>query len=151
MKIRSSFLIAALAVLWVSSAALAADAGAVTPSLEGDAAHPEAARWVRAELYFGVGPADAADAAAREARWRDFLDREVTPRFPDGLSVIEAYGQWRSPGAASPSRLASKVLVILFEDNPKNRRALDEIRSAYKAATHSKSVLLVLQAANVSF
>lgn len=32
--------------------------------------------------------------------WRAFLAAEVTPRFPDGLTVIDAAGQWRD-GAAT--------------------------------------------------
>ena len=47
-----------------------------------------AAGWLRSELYFAVATVDGADAGAAEQRWRDFLDREVTPRFPDGLSVF---------------------------------------------------------------
>ena len=30
-----------------------------------------------------------------EAQWAKFVDREITPRFPDGLTVFNAYGQWR--------------------------------------------------------
>ncbi len=138
-------------------AALACHRGlADTPSgtaaaLQGDPGRPAAAHWVRGELYFGVGRLDGPDPQAREARWRSFLDREVTPRFPDGLTVLEAYGQWRSKGSDTPSRLVSKVLVILFEDTPANREAIDAIRSAYKVETRSKSVLLVTQPAEVSF
>ena len=33
-------------------------------------------------------------ARRHRTKWRDFLDREVTPRFPSGLSVVDVYGQW---------------------------------------------------------
>src|SRR5882757_9515445 len=29
-----------------------------------------------------------------DARWTEFLAREVTPRFPDGLTVFDTSGQW---------------------------------------------------------
>ncbi len=80
-------------------------------TLHGDAAHPAAQRWLRTELYFGVGPVDDADGAANEKRWREFLDREVTPRFPDGLSVFDVYGQWRSQGHSEIERLHSERVV----------------------------------------
>lgn len=61
-----------------------------TATLKGDANHPSSTtNWVDTRLYFGLGPADAADKGTSEAAWRDFLDKEVTPRFPSGLSVID--------------------------------------------------------------
>jgi hypothetical protein len=140
-------LVLGIAFLAAPSSRLAA----ATPSLEGDATHPGSASWIRCEIYFGIGGAGDTDLQDRELRWRDFLDREVTPRFPAGLTVLEAYGQWKSPGAPSPERLVSKVLVILCPDSAESRTSIDAIRTAYKAATHSKSVLLVVQPADVSF
>src|ERR1700736_471455 len=67
-----------------------------SPTLHGDRAHPaHGERWVDTRLYFGLGPADAPDKGVPEAAWRDFLDHEVTPRFPSGLSVVDVYGQWQ--------------------------------------------------------
>jgi hypothetical protein len=129
-----------------------ADAPApATATLQGDAARPGAAHWIRNELYFGVGTFDAPDDGISEIRWRAFLDREVTPRFPDGLTVLDAYGQWRGRPGDAPSRLRSKVLVILCEDTPANRALINAIRVAFKASTHDKSVLLVTEQADVSF
>jgi hypothetical protein len=122
-----------------------------TAALKGDAARPEAAHWVRSELYFGAGPVDVPDGGLAEIRWRGFLDKEVTPRFPDGLTVFDAYGQWRDRGRDAPSRLWTKVLVILHEDTPENRAAIDAIRLAWKASTHDKSVLLVTEPVDISF
>ena len=39
-----------------------------------------------------------------EARWSRFLADEITPRFPDGLTVVDASGQWRAPGQADRAR-----------------------------------------------
>lgn len=140
----------AAAFLTLSGPSFAVPAPA-TPTLQGDAAHPGAAHWLRSELYFGLGSADVTDGGVGEIRWRSFLDREVTPRFPDGLTVFEAYGQWRGHNEKGPSRLRSKVLVILHEDTPANRGAIDAIRVAWKAVTHDKSVLLVEEPVEVSF
>lgn len=148
-----SLLLAGL-FLALSSAPLPAlaDAPPAAPAaLQGDAARPAAAHWLRSELYFGIGPVDSPDEGMRELKWRAFLDKEVTPRFPDGLTVLDAYGQWRRRGAQEPGRLLSKVLVILYEDTPENRAAIDAVRSAYKASTHSQSVLLATSPVEVSF
>jgi hypothetical protein len=150
MKIKSALLLCAL-VAFPSIGLVAADSATqATAALKGDAARPEAARWVRSELYFGVGPADVQDGGIAEIRWRAFLDKEVTPRFPDGLTVFDAYGQWRDRGGAT-ERLWTKVLVVLHEDTPANRAAIDAIRLAWKSSTHDQSVLLVTGPVEVSF
>jgi hypothetical protein len=152
MKSKTMFLAAALVALTLAARFASADAPAQpTATLQGDAARPEAAHWLRSELYFGVGTFGAPDDGIGEMRWRAFLDREVTPRFPDGLTVLDAYGQWRGHVGEEPSRLRSKVLIILYEDTAANRAAIDAIRVAFKAATHDKSVLLATEHVDVSF
>jgi hypothetical protein len=122
------------------------------PTLIGDPAHPgRTTGWVDTRLYFGLGPADHPDQGISEARWREFLDREVTPRFPDGLSVADIYGQWLGKGQSAPERLRSKVLIIDYPDTPENRDKIDAIRAAWKAITHDQSVMRVTQPADVSF
>lgn len=125
---------------------------ATAPALSGDPAHPASARgWVDTRLYFGLGPANRPEQGISETKWRDFLDREVTPRFPDGLSVQDVYGQWQGKGQAAPERLRSKVLIIDYPDSPENRARIQAIRSAWKAITHDQSVMRVTQPADVSF
>ncbi|MCL7713331.1 DUF3574 domain-containing protein [Stenotrophomonas mori] len=152
----------ALAVLLASSgcATLASPppAGATTTAdLQGDAARPASAQgWVRSELYFGVGEERGegerpqADPIS-DAQWRDFLDTEVTARFPDGLTVFDAYGQWLFRGDAAPNRLRTKVLVVLHEDTPQRRADIEAIRLAWKRQTRHQSVLWSRQAVDISF
>jgi Protein of unknown function (DUF3574) len=126
-------------------------------TLHGDPAHPsETNGWVDTRLYFGLGPADAPDKGITEAQWRDFLDKEVTPRFPAGLSVIDVYGQWqRKPTQAAPNnppaRIRSKVLIIDYPATPENAARIDAIRAIWKQRTGDQSVLKVTQPADVSF
>ena len=122
------------------------------PTLAGDAAHPgHTSGWVDTKLYFGLGPADHPEQGISEARWRDFLDREVTPRFPDGLSVVDVYGQWQGKGQTAPERLRSKLLIIDYLDSQQNRDKVDAIRAAWKKMTGDQSVLRVTEPADVSF
>jgi hypothetical protein len=116
-----------------------------------DSGRPESAHWLRCELYFGIGALDTQDDGVGEMRWRSFLDREVTPRFPDGLTVLDAYGQWRGHAGEEPRRLRSKVLVILCEETQANRASIEAIRAAYRVTTHAKSVLLATEHVDVSF
>jgi hypothetical protein len=125
---------------------------AIAPTLTGDAQHPGATQgWVDTDLYFGLGPADHLDQGISESDWRSFLDREVTPRFPSGLSVVDVYGQWQSKSSGRVERLRSKMLVILHPDTVENRAKIDAIRSAWKQKTGDQSVLRVTEPADVSF
>ena len=125
---------------------------ATAPTLAGNAQHPGATQgWVDTHLYFGLGPADHPDQGISESDWRAFLDREVTPRFPSGLSVVDVYGQWQSKDKDKVERLRSKMLIILHPDNAENRGRIDAIRAAWKQKTGDQSVLRVTEPADVSF
>lgn len=123
-----------------------------TATLKGDPAHPaRTVNWVDTKLYFGLGPADVPDKGMPDAAWRDFLDREVTPRFPDGLSVIDVYGQWQGKDQKAPERIRTKLLVIDYPNTKENRDKIEAIRLAWKKKTGDQSVLKVTQPADVSF
>lgn len=90
--------------------------------------------WIRTELYFGSARTDGSRVSDRELA--DFLDQEVTPRFPAGLTAIEAHGQFRKIKEKS-------VLLIVFY--PMNQAGVDarlqEIREAYRRRFRQDSVL----------
>ena len=157
MKFHAVLLPLLFAVAASAHAAPPAAEPAPSAQLHGDAARPaEAGGWVRSELYFGVGEETGPSAREQtdvisEAQWRAFLDKEVTPRFPDGLTVFDAYGQWLFRGAPEPNRLRTKVLVILHEDSPQRRNDIEAIRLAWKQATKHQSVLWSRQPVEVSF
>jgi hypothetical protein len=127
--------------------------GPVAPAtLAGDPAHPDVTKgWVDTKLYFGLGLADRPEQGVSEADWRSFLDREVTPRFPSGLSVVDVYGQWQGKNQTAPERLRSKMLIIDYQDSDENRAKIEAIRTAWKQKTGDQSVMRVTEAADVSF
>lgn len=110
---------------------------------------PPAESMVTAELLFGrkigdrVGVSDAAFAA--------FLAREITPRFPDGLTVVDARGQWRDSERGSIVREPSKLVLLIFRDDAAKRENLNQIADAYKRQFRQQSVLMSLRASCVTF
>ena len=125
---------------------------AAAPTLQGDSAHPGITKgWVDTKLYFGLGPVDHPGQGVSETDWRGFLDREVTPRFPDGLSVLDVYGQWQGKNQTAPERLRSKMLIIDYPDTAENRAKIEAIRAAWKQKTGDQSVMRVTEPADVSF
>ena len=122
-----------------------------TSTLHGDRAHPaHAAHWVDTRLYFGLGPADAPDKGVSEAAWRDFLDHEVTPRFPAGLPSSTSTASGRpsrsQPPSASAPRSSSSTTPQLA-----NSARIEAIRVAWKKLTGDQSVMKVTAPADVSF
>ena len=105
--------------------------------------------WRRTELYFGSQKAQG--DAVTEAEFEQFVDDEVTPRFPDGLTLLTGYGQFRN-SANLIIEEQSFVLILLYphEDTEANRE-IEEIRTAYKAAFDQESVLRVDSRERVSF
>jgi hypothetical protein len=85
------------------------------------------------ELMLGRGKAS-------EARWKQFLSREVTPRFPDGLTVYETIGQWRDPKTATIGRERSRVLRIIVTPGNAVADKIAAVAEAYKKQFRQKSV-----------
>jgi hypothetical protein len=98
----------------------------------------------RVELFFGSG------GGVTPRTFAAFLAREVTPRFPDGLSLFEGYGQWRD-GAARISRERSRLLLIYYRFDAASSDKIEAIRLAYKKRFRQKSVLRADSSACVAF
>jgi hypothetical protein len=103
---------------------------------------------VRSELYFGRERPTGGTVS--EAEWRAFLAEHVTPRFPAGLTVVDAAGQYRD-AAGRIVREESKVVVILHPGTPQTWGAIDEIRTIYKKLFDQESVLLLSSRARAAF
>ena len=156
LALAAPFLAALLTLVGCATAPATPTAPAtVTAAYLDYAARPPAARWLRSELYIAVGGADDQPSAETttysEATWRAFLDESVTPLFPDGLTVFDAYGQWLNRDRDTPVRLRTKVIVILHEDSPAARAKIDAVRLAWKTKTGHLSVLLSSHPVEVSF
>lgn len=94
---------------------------------------------VSAELYFGR--AIPGGGTVSEADWQHFVDNEITPRFPDGLTVQDALGQWKDQGGIA--REASKRLFVAISGSPSDVEKLAAIRTAYRTRFRQEAVLLV--------
>ena len=99
-------------------------------------------KYIRTELYFGRNIPSG--GAVSEADWQKFVDEIVTPRFPDGLTVLDADGQWRGKDG-SIAREESKVIVLLY---PRKQRKImnakiEEIRAEYKKRFAQEAVMRI--------
>jgi len=86
-----------------------------------------------------------------ESAFTRFVAREITPRFPDGLTISDATGQWRDRGSGAITREPSKRLEIVLPGAADDETKLDAIVAAYKRRFHQQSVAVILHPACVSF
>lgn len=95
---------------------------------------------IQTTLYFGLNrPAGPAIGAAE---WQNFVDRQVTPRFKDGLSVFDAKGQWLG-NDGKLARENSKALMLIHAPGKESETHIEALRSSYKQQFAQDSVMRV--------
>ncbi|HKQ75239.1 MAG TPA: DUF3574 domain-containing protein [Blastocatellia bacterium] len=102
----------------------------------------EASPFIRTELYFGRNKPDGTEVSRKELD--GFLSGFVTERFPDGLTVLNARGQFlNSRGEVERER--SVVLILLYPTSARNEKhiKIEQIRDEYKTRFQQQSVLRV--------
>lgn len=130
--------------------ALALALGACAPAVHANAPAPAAAweAWMADRLYLGrslPGGGTVSDDA-----WAAFLAEVVTPRFPDGLTVLRGDGQWRDARGVIV-RESSFVLEVFHPAGAAADAALDEVAAEYRRRFGQKSVMRVRAPADVRF
>src|SRR5262249_28562709 len=80
-----------------------------------------------------------------------FVDREIMSRFPNGLTVFNAAGQWREQARDKIVREPSKVVQIVLPGQVDDIARLNEIVEAYKTRFKQQSVVMIVRPACVSF
>ena len=105
-------------------------------------------RFAEYRLFFGRSRGGV--EVVSDAKWRAFLAGEITPRFPDGLTVVDAAGQWRG-ASGTIERERAKMLFVLAPPGVEGMRRTDEIAEAYKRTFGQESVLRVVGTTCASF
>jgi hypothetical protein len=95
------------------------------------------AAQLRTTLYFGLG---RPKGMVSELEWQLFLRDEVTTRFPAGLTVWDAQGQWQSRGGGIGTE-RTKVLLLVHPDTPAARGSVQAVIARYRKAFEQESVL----------
>jgi hypothetical protein len=93
---------------------------------------------VRDVLYFGRNR--PSDGTVSDAEWQAFLNEVVTPRFPAGLTVIAASGQWRGQ-SGSVEQEQSEIMTLFHGGSEAARRAVQDIMAEYKRRFQQEAVL----------
>lgn len=104
--------------------------------------------YARVELFFGLS---RPGGVITEQEFKDFVDGRVTPRFPDGLTLLSGTGQFRDASGAILAE-GSKLLVLLVPRlDAGTEQSVEAIRSDYRHQFQQQSVLRADAASCVSF
>jgi hypothetical protein len=105
--------------------------------------------WNRTELYFGTGRPDG--TVVSDAQFAQFIDEQVTPRFPDGLTLLAGYGQYKN-SAGIINKEKSLVLILFYPPQMTDAgKLIEQIRETYKALYQQESVLRADSNSVISF
>lgn len=96
---------------------------------------------IQVDLYFGRNIGTTGEVT--EPQFQQFLSDVITPRFPDGLTVYDAKGQFLDSGD-NLIREPSKVVSLILPDTAKNERSIDQIINRYQQQFQQESVLEVV-------
>ena len=133
MRTHNALTAATLAVLLTAPVALAQDAPACPEGWQAFHEH---------RLFFGRNQGD--QEVVSDAAWRVFLEDEITARFPDGLTVLDAHGQWRG-STGTLTRERSKLVLVLATPDADALARTDAIVQAYRTTFGQESVLRVVE------
>ena len=96
------------------------------------------------------GRAIGTEGEVSDAEWRDFAATAITPRFPDGLTVLDASGQFRD-GAGATIREPAKVVLIVVPDAAAAMARVDAIAADYKQRFRQEAVGIVVTPSCAAF
>ena len=91
-----------------------------------------------AQLFLGA----KTPAAPADRDLRRFVDQEVTPRFPDGVTVVDGGGQWKG----SENRMireAAKVVLVVLPTNGDSQGKVEAVRTAYRSKFKQDPVVVL--------
>jgi hypothetical protein len=97
-------------------------------------------RFVRTELFFGSLKPNKTHVT--DAEFKAFLKDVITPRFPEGLTLLTGRGQFLD-ASDEIIRERSRVLILLYPVAVRQEKSeqIEEIREEYKWRFQQESVL----------
>ncbi len=104
--------------------------------------------FARTELFFGLSRPNG--LVVTEEEFHSFVDREITPRFPEGLTLLTGYGQFMDK-KGSLVKESAKLLILLYPLSRDRNQAIEQIRQAYLKQFKQEAVLRIDHQSCVSF
>ncbi|MGW3205709.1 DUF3574 domain-containing protein [Streptomyces sp. NPDC001135] len=107
--------------------------------------------YIRTELLFGTAKPNGGPPVT-DKQFRAFVDKFITPRFPDGLTVENCYGQYRDVHGKIEHERSYKVTLLYPKgDAGPNGGKIERIRSGYNKRFQQESVARIDDTERVDF
>ena len=103
--------------------------------------------FVLHQLHFGM---NTPDGEVSEEEWNRFVNGIITQQFPDGFTVIDARGQWRSKNGEIIKE-NTKLVQIVHENKPETNSKIEKIVREYKIKFSQEAVLRIVNCQKVQF
>lgn len=137
----ASFLL--LAVICAGCAEVETNAFPGRPQLRGE-------EYVQTILVFGLAKSDGGMVTAAE--WQSFVDEYITPRFQQGLTIIDTDGQWMMQTGEVIKEDSRTIFLLYDADNAAEAdSSIEYIKDSYKRLFNQEAVLRIDTEAGVSF
>jgi Protein of unknown function (DUF3574) len=96
--------------------------------------------FTRTELFFGSLMPDG--SVVSEEAFLGFLNAEITPRFPNGLTLLTGLGQFlTAQGVMHQESARLLILIYPMEEERDSSEKIEQIREKYKRMFHQEAVL----------
>jgi hypothetical protein len=103
---------------------------------------------IDAQLMFGLSIPGGGTVSP--AQFDAFVAGDLTRQFPDGLTVLPGYGQWRTPEGRLVAE-GARVVMVVAPDTADTAARLEAVRRAYRAQFRQRSVGLITVQSCASF
>lgn len=100
-------------------------------------------------LYFGT--TIGSDGRVTRQDWDRFVDEAIVPRFPDGFTLTEGQGAWRSSTEGATMRESTHIFMVVHPQSTDVDARLSAIAEDYKTRFRQESVLRLDQCGSYSF
>lgn len=104
--------------------------------------------WTRSELFFGQSMPGGALIGAAE--WQRFVDEQITPAFSEGLTILDASGQYKNR-AGTVSKEPAKLVILVYKNSAEKDDAIRVLIDAYKHQFRQESVLWTISKVEARF
>lgn len=104
-----------------------------------------AAAWREYKVYCGMS---SRNGEVPEEAWLRFCDKCVSAVFPDGYTVVDATGYWRS-GPDVTAKERAKIILLVAPDDA--REKVLSVTRQYREQFHQSAVLVSSSDAGADF
>ncbi|WP_369168208.1 DUF3574 domain-containing protein [Streptomyces sp. R28] len=150
-RTRAAFAVAGLLLAVGAPTAYATLDDGTSPTPAASFAPSRGEPYIETQLFFGTARPDGGPAVT-DRQFMAFVDKEVTPDFPDGLTIQAGRGQWRDAnGTIEKERSYELILLYPQTQALSSDRKIEEVRRAYEKAFGQEAVGRVDDEARVDF